>query len=222
MLQCPIPQIFNLYASKIAQDKSPTICSGGDISSPVTAMGDICAVNLDPHVSNQVLKSMDWGSLAVAPCAIVPAGKTYCYEVGKYGPLAVGLGVSDTALFGRRRLLLDSNVDPVLQLEDYLLSNSTHEDMHTALADGIASFEHWNSTAAPCSSLVAAHMREQDTRMGVMDLITLKQCLYWRTVANRTIHAHNLTILMVSFYHPAKFTSPLKCPFALAACFCAF
>ena len=139
-------------------------------------MGDVCAVNVNPHASNKVLKYMEWGSLAIAPCAIVPPGNTFCYEVGRYGPLAVGLGVSDTAMFGRRRLLLDSNVDPVLQLEDYLLSNSTHEDMHMALADGIASFDHWNSTSAPCSSLVAAHMREQDAKMGVIDIVTLKVC----------------------------------------------
>jgi hypothetical protein len=73
-------------------------------------------------------------------------------------------------------------------------SAETEWDLHDALHDGILSFSGWNQTSSPCSTLVLDHMRDSD--MSLTDIHTLKSCLEWRRIANRTIHDLNLTELV--------------------------
>lgn len=151
----------------------------------------LCAVDMGGSLSTSISGSEElvWSTLAVAPCAI--SGPAFCYEVSGHGRLAVANGVNPTdPLRGAgRRLLLQGGYDPLLHggEEDPL-------DVQDELDQSILAFEGWNSTAAPCSTLVFAHLRAPES-LGIMDLDRLKSCVYWRRVANESIYRNNLTAL---------------------------
>ncbi len=93
----------------------------------------------------------------------------------------VGHGIVRTVspTSGRRRRLLE------FAAEDH---TQWHWD---SILAGIESFEAWNHTSRPCSTLVQAFVDSyvKDSAsikgtMGVMDIDTLERCIHWRKVCN--------------------------------------
>ena len=145
----------------------------------------LCAITLDyRRVSTQTAISIDWNSLAAAPCVLISPSNAYCYNVPGYGFLVVGLGIVD-ASYRRRLLGMDSsNAD----------DDDSEDVQRMLLYYKVASFSLWNNTARPCNILAQAAMAARTTQnMSIMDAETLRLCVHWRQIGRDAIRELNLT-----------------------------
>ena len=127
----------------------------------------------DVQYSND-LGYMSFASLSVVPCLLLTT-KALCTVVDNRGGLVVGYEIEATlagASSARRRLL-------ELEGMDFYGDNATAS--HNQLSALILDFADWNGTADPCRSLVDAH--RQMIPLGPVDVYVLRQCVFWRAVA---------------------------------------
>ena len=145
-----------------------------------TGSGVLCATTLYNHMKTESTGSLDWGSLVVAPCAQV--GETTCIQVAPFTyNLAVGMDgpVGRSAFDGnsaRRRSLL-----------------ATSSNWATIMSHTADTFE-WSHTASPCSDLMQA-LRDSPDLLGVLDRLTILDCIHWRRIAVSLILDNNMTAL---------------------------
>jgi len=117
---------------------------------------------------------MSFASLSVVPGLLLTT-KALCTVVDNRGGLVVGYEIEATlagASSARRRLL-------ELEGMDFYGDNATAS--HNQLSALILDFADWNGTADPCRSLVDAH--RQVIPLGPVDVYVLRQCVFWRAVA---------------------------------------
>lgn len=174
----------------------PSACQAGDapLDRVMPSNGGVCAASLDPGVSKGSTGHLDWGSLVVAPCALIGFGNTFCYNVEDHGLLAVGLGVVDTGAFGRRRRNLLSTNESIADQ-----AQTSRGDL-AAVAEEVASFQGWDQTEEPCRSLArqalsGAELGSSSGGSAVLDRLALKSCLHWRRTAAALIKSNSLAAL---------------------------
>eukprot|EP00961_Rhodomonas_salina_P141324 1902687-Rhodomonas_salina.2 len=156
------PQIHTCQASDVGKDVFVTAAST-----------DPCYYTFsnDVRVSNVNLLSS--GSLAVAPCTRLTG--VICTNVDTKGAFIVGFEIDSYSLpFGRR--LLDVDVS------DFFGPNTPPRQNEFALF--IVNEADWNMTAEPCHSIVFAHRTGE--HLGPVDTYLLRQCVFWRMIANMT------------------------------------
>jgi len=209
--QCPSRPTCHITNGMLAvgrcscfQQETPVqACSPNDINRRVmpNAAG-MCLVTLDQGASRSTNAFYDWNTLATVPCVLLNPSNTYCYNVGQFGYLVVGHGVSSTAFIGdsgsRRRLLsvdvggnwtlANATSPPPRKEED---KRTDKEKLTNQIFDGLAEFPHsWEHVqSATCRMLVqdyrAMLSRAVDckcTGMSVSDLNSLYHgCIEWRS-----------------------------------------
>lgn len=174
----------------------PAQCAAADAPLDTASPNDetLCAVSLDPQAAQRSSGTLEWANLATAPCALANQGQTFCYKVDGQGLLAVGLGVVDTGLLGRRRLLQSSDAD---------------EREWEQLMERIERFGGWNETATPCRELAArALVLASWNELGVLDRVSLQSCVRWRETAADLIRRNDMEALVGHDYlllSPADF-----------------
>ena len=90
--------------------------------------------------------------------------------------MVVGHGIVRTVspLTGQRRRLLEHD------------GEGEEQRRRASLLAAIHSFDAWNHTSSPCSTLVQAFVSASDERavpgLGVVDMDTLERCIHWRRV----------------------------------------
>lgn len=147
--------------------------------------GGLCAVSTDSGASMLTTNQYyNWNGLATAPCALLSAGNTYCYNVGDYGYLVVGHGLSVAS--GGNRKLLQIHKNESIDWDDESTGNPTMSKR--SLADRVADFHHgWSHTAEPCASL-ASKSNVSGVILGVLDVLALEHCLHWRYYPNFSLN----------------------------------
>jgi hypothetical protein len=95
--------------SCVLSGDEPTQCDQG-WTGTVTSKNPagLCAVNMDASAMYSTVATVQWGALAVAPCALTSTAGVYCTRVPGHGYLAVGSGVMMAGgnALGRRLLLM--------------------------------------------------------------------------------------------------------------------
>ena len=76
---------------------------------------------------------------------------------------------------------------------DFFAAVSPPDHLAPALIDNLLMAQGWNTTAAPCSTVVAAYQHGQD--LTPADQAIAHSCAYWRHVGEIIIHKFNLTAL---------------------------
>ena len=167
----------------------------------------MCLVNLDSGARNNLNFFYAWGDLSTAPCALVPSSSAMCGSVGGQGNVVVGVDVA-RSVFARRRLLSDGT--PLPPGANASLGTNFHHRHPPrpltltevrarkirALQEEAAAYEGWEHVAEPCRSLLGALKASPDAMpMGVLDLQTAQDCLFWRNTARDTMVALNITTL---------------------------
>ena len=135
--------------------------------------------------------AFDMEDLIVLPCAQVSTG--ICSDV--LTPLgSIRMVVAETIRYSSsgRRLLLDSEQvvpDPGPPVYDAYESEYQLDD--TAALHALLTDPGWNTTAAPCSTLVMAYQAGE--KLGLLETHVLHKCGFWRYVGRRMILRYNLT-----------------------------
>lgn len=198
-------------------------CASRDLAMRVVPdASQMCAVTLHTGTSSRSVSAQyDWNFLAAAPCVLISMSNAYCYQVRQkqnshnharcmqmysnhvlgyqvagYGTMVVGHGVVKTpaSLFGGARRLLESEQDPADSVQ-VLVRNLT------SFASG------WDHVAEPCATLAReleagyAELSEiergnatrRSVALGVLDMLTVRECVRWRMVARTVIETLNLT-----------------------------
>lgn len=211
---CPSSQPICLVADSSAASTTPVgtctcmqqqqplqACSSRDLAMRVVPdASQMCAVTLHTGSSSRSVSAQyDWNFLAAAPCVLISMANAYCYQVSGYGTLVVGHGVVKTSasLFGggARRLLgiPENRQDSQLQ----------------ALVRNLTSFgpSGWDHVAEPCATLAReleagyaalsqaerANATRRSVALGVIDMLTVRECVRWRMVVRDAFDSLNLT-----------------------------
>jgi hypothetical protein len=134
--------------------------------------------------------------LVILPCAQVSTG--VCSVVYDAAAEPTRMVVAETVRFssrgGARRLLLvdDEEVVPEPGPPVYDAYESEYELGDSRALHELLLAPGWNTTAAPCSSLVLAY--QAGAPLGILETHVLHRCGFWRYVGRRVIARYNLSV----------------------------
>ena len=134
----------------------------------------------------------DMDELIMVPCSQVRIGvcSTVILE-GRSIQMVVAESVAQVYSGRGRRLLSEEQVVPDPGPPTYDAYESEYELPDTHALHALLMAPEWNTTAAPCSTLVMAY--QENRTLGILETHVLHKCGFWRYVGRQVIQRYNLT-----------------------------